>query len=284
MFRGMPHWWTMELPFIATFAILLCAMKYMRFLSIFAVLGAFLLAATPARAETQAQASAQVSVAEEAPVILPTNPFYFTKELVRDVRRFFTFGKVNKAAYELKVADEKALEVRELEKISPKDSAALNKAIQNYNDDIARLKVRLESISETSADARVDKLLDTLAGQTLRHVELLGELKDNTAITQSLEEAESSVRDTVTSAAIRLDTPEKIEVRLEKALEAQQTESAIEQTKAILLDVQTRTVIAPATSSDAHARDDAEIETSSSVEGQESVPIESVLQTSRIAD
>lgn len=207
----------------------------------------FLLTTVAVHAQNSAEATTQVTALEETPVILPTNPFYFTKELVRDVRRFFTFGRVNKAIYELKVTDEKALEVRELEKISPDNAPALNKAIQNYNEDVARLKVRLESINETSQDERVDKLLNTLTKQTLRHVELLGELKDNTAITESVEIAESSMRDTVTSAVIKLDTPEKIEVRLEKAIEAQPTETAIEEKKAILLNVQTRAALSPVT-------------------------------------
>lgn len=185
-------------------------MTNIRFWAVFVFLGLIFVPITPAKADTTGVAAVIVAAAKaDIPVILPTNPFYFAKEFTREVRRFFTFGAVNKAAYELEVADEKALEVREVEKISPNNAKAINRAIENYTTDVARLKERLESLDTTSSDARVDSLLSTLEDKVIEHTELLGELKTNDAVKDTAAEAATIMIDAATSAPIKLDVPQE---------------------------------------------------------------------------
>ena len=172
--------------------------------------------AVSASAQTSVQASAD---ARDVPVILPTNPFYFAKEFARGVRLFFTFGKVKKAEYQLEVADQKALEVKEVEKLNPENTTAISKALENYQSNVADLKVRIESIQATATDPNVSKLLDNLTDQAIRHAELFDNLKTNDSIKASVQEAESTVDATVTAAA-RLDTPEAAQARIQKVIEA----------------------------------------------------------------
>ncbi len=178
--------------------------------------------------EVQAQTTqANTAIAiEEKPAILPTNPFYFAKELVRDVRRLFTFGKVNKAEYELQIVDEKALELAETEKLNPKNTTAIKKALENYNENISLLKTRINLIAETSENPNVDKLLDTFTKQSVRHAEILEDVADNEAARDAATLAEESVASVLIDASVKLDSPEKSEARLMQAIELKEEATA----------------------------------------------------------
>lgn len=181
-------------------------MTNIRFWAIFVFLGLLFTPITPAKADTTGVAAVIIAATKaDLPVILPTNPFYFAKEFTRGVRRFFTFGAVNKAAYELEVAHEKALEVREVEKITPNNTKAINRALENYTTDVVRLKERIESIDSTASDERVGELLQTLEGTAVEHTELLQELKTNEALIEAATDAETIVADAAASAAIKLE-------------------------------------------------------------------------------
>lgn len=169
----------------------------------------------------------------ENPGILPTNPFYFIKEWGRSIKMFFTFNRVSKAEYELKIANQKAAELKKVEELKANDTEALTKALENYNKSVERLKSRLESLGETSEDLSVDKLLDQLTERALKHQQLLEELKvKHEELKAKAEEAEEKFGDAVKRAVENIDTPQKVKERLEKVIDAQE-ESATKELKAI---------------------------------------------------
>lgn len=183
--------------------------------------------ATPAFADdsqTVASVGASTSV-EIAPAILPTNPFYFAKEITREVRRFFTFGKVAKAKYELEVADEKAAELRELTKLAPGNVTGIKRALENYNENVELLKSRIEVIESTSTESEsVDELLSTFAEKAAVHVQILqGIEKADGAIREEAVRSLETVDAAVIDATIKLDAPENVEARLAPVLEAKET-------------------------------------------------------------
>ncbi len=177
--------------------------------------------ASPASATADVSSDKQ-AIAEDAPVILPTNPFYFAKEFARGVRMFFTFGKINKAKYELQITDEKAQELKQVENLAPQNTKGIERAISNYSDNVASLKTRLEALKDTSQNPNVDSLLNDLNSRAASHDAIFEELKNkNTEIKTAAESAQTQINDAATEASIKLDTPEKMKSRLENVLQDQ---------------------------------------------------------------
>ncbi len=174
-------------------------------------------------------------ISEDDPVILPTNPFYFTKEFARGVRMFFTFGRLNKAAYELQVADEKAQELKQVENLAPENSKGIEKAVDNYNQNISKLKTRLESLEETSANPNISALLDSLATRAIDHDALFEELKNkNSIIREKMEMAQENIDTAVSEASMKFDNPERLKERLQKAASRQSDEKNTQEQSGIM--------------------------------------------------
>lgn len=132
------------------------------------------------------------------PGILPTNPFYFLKELGRGVKLFFIFDPVSKAEYELNVANERAAELKGVVDLDPENTKAIERALTNYNENVARLRARLESLRRSSNNPNIDKLLERLADRASRHRRLFEELKEkNSALKDRLEQAGNRLIDEI---------------------------------------------------------------------------------------
>ncbi len=109
------------------------------------------------------------------PGILPTSRLYFLKEWSRDISRFFTFNSVAKAELELKIANEKAVEALKVQEAKPDDAEALAIALENYTKAQEQLQARLVKLKETSENPNVERLLEKLNEQTLKHAILFNQ-------------------------------------------------------------------------------------------------------------
>ena len=166
----------------------------------------------------------------EKPRLLPTSSFYFLKEWRRGFSRFFTFNPVAKARLELKFIHERAAEIKVLEdleeeeKEKEKNIQGIQRAIDNYYQNIQRLGNKLASLEGTSENPNIDRLLDELTGRFILHQELFDDLKSRKiendqgiAIDQIREEIDELFARTIE----RLDDLDKFERRLEKVAEKQ---------------------------------------------------------------
>ena len=153
------------------------------------------------------------------PGILPTNPFYFFKEFSRGVRSFFTFNPVAKARLELKVANQKAAEIEKLDEISPDNEEAIGKALDNYNENISRLRERLGALKGTSDNPNIDDLLNKLADRASRHQQLFDELADkHKALRDRVENTQNNLTDATKPALGEFGTPAELEARLDNMI------------------------------------------------------------------
>lgn len=163
----------------------------------------------------------------ESPGILPTNPFYFFKEFSRGVRRFFIFNSVNRAEFDLGVLDEKALELKMMEKLGSDNSEAIGKAVDKYDKNMERLKGNLESLVDSSENPNVDKLLDMLSDRVERHRELFDELiEKHEELREKISEARDGLDDVVRPVFSRIRNCEDLRQRLEKAISRRDGEDA----------------------------------------------------------
>ncbi len=142
------------------------------------------------------------------PGILPTNPFYFIKELGRATKLFFIFDPFSKAEYELTVAGERAAEIKRVIDLEPSNTKAIEKALNNYNSNVSRLSARLESLKQTSNNPNVDKLLQQLADRVSRHRRLFEGLKDKSAVIRDkLESVGNKILDEAVGSLKEKPTP-----------------------------------------------------------------------------
>lgn len=153
----------------------------------------------------------------ESPGILPTNPFYFFKEFSRGVRRFFIFNPIARAEFELKVLNEKAAELEIVEELEPGNSEAISNAIENYSENVDRLRANLEALAETSENPNVDRLLDQLTDRVLQHQQLFDELREkHEELRVRIRTTQDDLDETVRPAFDRIGTCEEFKERVEE--------------------------------------------------------------------
>jgi flagellin-specific chaperone FliS len=166
--------------------------------------------------KTKDKFNARLLNQEGGPSLLPTNPFYFLKEWGRRIRMFFTFNPIAKAEFELKIVNEKAVELVAVAEKEPQNEKAIQKALANYQKSRERLSQRLESLKETSQNPNVDRLLDKVVEQEVRHIEVFDDLPQ-------LRTAPKPAGILTIAPSFRIvaekDNPEKFSQRVKSAIE-----------------------------------------------------------------
>ena len=190
----------------------------------FALAQAGLPAAAGESVDSAISAEESVSAAElgvENPGILPTNPFYFFKELGRTIQRVLTFNPVNRANLELEIANTKLAEFKKVEEVSADDEAAILDALENYQAAQERLRARLEALKETTKNPEVERLLSQLAERTVKHEKVFDEVvtrfEDSKEIKDLAEIMKNKIAESVAAAA-KNDDPAGLVAKFEQVL------------------------------------------------------------------
>ena len=144
--------------------------------------------------------------------ILPTSPFYFLKEWGRGIRMLFTFDPIKKSELEIKISDEKMVELAAVVEKEPQNEKAIQKALENYQKSKERLAKRLEELKETSQNPNVDRLLDKVVEQEVRHIEVFDAMGGLVTIPRDVPAGPAKL-------AAEKDNPEKFVQRVKSAIE-----------------------------------------------------------------
>jgi len=173
--------------------------------------------ATTASALAQEQTS-KMDLGVENPGILPSSPFYFLKEWRRSITRFFTTNPVKKAELELNEANERAAEIKKLEETAPSKIEAITKATNNYQQNMERLRARLEQLKQTSENPNVDKLVEKLIDRSIKHNELFDNLKDKfqeqTDLRNRLEAGQEKISEVISEIPQRFENATEFQQKL----------------------------------------------------------------------
>lgn len=182
--------------------------------------------ATQSTATTESVAVAQdetvtasdLGVAE--PTLLPDSRLYFFKNWGRAIRATLTFNKEKKTELSARFASEKLLEVQKLA-TKTSDTSVLNKAIKNYQREVEKTKSLSDRVSKD--DSNADKFLDKLADSQLKQQRLMDRLSKQLPpeAKEKMLVAQEKSLEQFGEMMTRLDDPEKMKERLEKAMEAQ---------------------------------------------------------------
>ncbi len=129
---------------------------------------------------TIAQISDTVDESEDVG-LLPNSSFYFLKELRRSLTKFFAFSADKKAELEIKFADEKAKELKVVQRKNPEDIKGINKAVKNYDEAKELLDARFDRFMRGKSTPEREKLLDSWNDKMKSHKAVFDDLKDQYA-------------------------------------------------------------------------------------------------------
>ncbi|MBI2627971.1 MAG: hypothetical protein HYW71_00860 [Candidatus Niyogibacteria bacterium] len=154
------------------------------------------------------------------PTLLPDSPFYFLKNWRRGIQSALTLNKVNKTELRARFANEKLLEA---EKLAEKtgDQSIIEKAMENYEAEAEKVKAAAESVNKN--DQNAERLLNKLTDFQLKRQKLMDRLAEKLPekAREKVLAAQEKSLEKFTEIMTRLDEPEKIRERLEKAAENQ---------------------------------------------------------------
>ncbi len=181
-------------------------------------------------ATNEPEATKEVSLDEQVssqdlgikePKLLPDSPFYFLKEWTRKIQSTLTFNKVKKAELENKYANEKLIELKKLIEKNA-DPEKIKKATGNYQNQIGKIKERVEQIKEKAADSQtVDKFLDKFVKQQVLQEKILQKLETQVPdeVFEKIKEARENHLEKFGEVMTKLENRvEKIKEKIENTL------------------------------------------------------------------
>jgi len=108
--------------------------------------------------------------------ILPGNPFYFLKEWERDFKLLIIKDPVKKFEICLAVINEKAAEIKKLEKINLQVNKSIARAILSYQESLEQCERQFKNL-KTFNNSNIDKFINDAAENFLIHRQFLNNLK-----------------------------------------------------------------------------------------------------------
>ncbi|MEK7555469.1 MAG: DUF5667 domain-containing protein [Patescibacteria group bacterium] len=199
--------------------------KYILILSLLVLCVWSVSAVLTTKADTVDEEVSYQEIGTETPKLLPNNPFHFLKEWNWNIKRAFTFNPEKRAELELKISNEQVAEIKRLQEVDPNNVKAIGKAANNYQDNVERLKNRLEAIKETSENPNVDNLLNKLTDNSLKHQRIFDNLKtkleENPELKEKIENIQSQIDNVIVKIPEKFENFEKFKERIRAVIEKQ---------------------------------------------------------------
>lgn len=159
------------------------------------------------------------------PRLLPDSPFYFLKNWNRGIQDFFTFNPVKKAELKMKFANEKLMELKKIV-LKTSDPEIIKKATENYQQEVEKIKGRVEKIKEKAKDnPKVESFLDKFLDQQTLHQKLLQRLENQVPAEafEKIKTARERHLERFQDVMLKLeDRKEEITKKLDETLEKQE--------------------------------------------------------------
>jgi len=161
----------------------------------------------------------------EEPTLLPDSPFYFLKNWGRAIQSFFTFNSIKKAGLRSRFANERLIEIKILTR-RMKKAEIIEKAIENYQNEIEKIKESADKIRESAEEnEEVGKFLDKFTNHQLLHQRILQKLEEQVPeeVFEKIKEARERHLERFGEVMTKLENrEEKIRERLEEQMEKQE--------------------------------------------------------------
>lgn len=166
-------------------------------------------------------ASASVYAASNQTDLLPNNPFYFIKDIEREVQALLTFNPVKKAELRLSFANEKLYEAQQLAEINSKDTEVLTKALDGYKQETDKVASYTKTLKKDSPNNKA--LLTSLSEQIFNSQKILDDMALKNIVQQKIEEVKSASFSNLTGSIFSIAFPDEVGQSIERASESQST-------------------------------------------------------------
>jgi putative hemolysin len=151
-----------------------------------------------------------------SPTVLPTSPFYFLKELGRNVQMFLTFAPIDKAELKLKFANEKLVEAEKVSEVG--NTAATNNALDNYQKGVEEVNQYVKVLTKDNPNS--EKLLENIVENNVNHQQILDKIAENKIdVEGKVGQVKQIVIDNFTTGTFELGSEEKVKQIMETVVE-----------------------------------------------------------------
>ncbi|MBI2640624.1 MAG: hypothetical protein HYW91_01900 [Candidatus Sungbacteria bacterium] len=154
--------------------------------------------------------------------MLPTSPFYFLKNARRGVTSFFTFDPARKVERNMQFAAEKLLEAKALAESEGTDTEDIKNALDNFEQELDRVKTRVENAAESVEGAKAEDLSQKVMDSVVKYGKSITKLEKElpSEIFVDVKDAKDKNAETF-GAVFNLVEPEKASEKLVEVLDKQ---------------------------------------------------------------
>lgn len=156
-----------------------------------------------------------------SPSLLPDSPFYFLKNVGREVQMFFTFNPVKKAELRLDFANQKLVEAKKVAENKPDNENAVNKALKNYKEETDKLTNYASTLNKNNPNN--EALLDKITNNNLLHQTVLEKIENQIQNKEKIQEVKEKVLENLTNASFSVANAEQVKEKIQEQLQNQGT-------------------------------------------------------------
>lgn len=148
--------------------------------------------------------------------ILPSNPFYFFKDLGREIQDFLTFDVNKKIELRIKVAEEKLSEIEQIAEENPN-----NPNYENYLNKYKDAVLKIQEKASTLTQEKKEQVLENITSKMIEQEQRLENLKTNIRSDKinKIEEIKNNVVDEYTATSLKIADTKTVQNKIEEKLQ-----------------------------------------------------------------
>ncbi len=156
--------------------------------------------------------------------ILPSNPFYFFKDLGRQIQDVLTFNNEAKVELRLKVAEEKLAEIEKMAEENP-NNPNYEKYLEKYEEAVEKVQEKIDKVQ-----TKKEEILEKITSKMLEQEQKLEQLKNT--IRSDKEEAINRIRSNVmnqyTETSLKIADENAVQNKIRERIQNMDEEKAAE--------------------------------------------------------
>jgi len=144
--------------------------------------------------------------------ILPNNPFYFFKDLGRNIQDFLTFNPAQKVELRLQVAEEKLSEIEKIAETNP-NSLKYEEYLKGYIKAVERVKEKISTINEEKKETVLDNITSTMIKQEVRLEDLKNAIRTDNG--EMIQKVKNNIVKEYTATSLQVGNEDSIKNKIE---------------------------------------------------------------------
>jgi putative hemolysin len=153
------------------------------------------------------------------PTLLPDSPFYFLKDVGRNVQMFFTFDPVKKAELRMDFTNQKLAEANKLVDNNPNNENAITKALESYKKEIQKLKDYADTLNKNNPNN--ETLLNEITTNNIIHQNVLESIESKLTNKDKAQEVKDQSLEILTNTSFEVGSPEDVKDNIEQSMQSQ---------------------------------------------------------------